>query len=425
LFSLARGSSLDRWQKSQIAIQSLETGERRVLVDGASDGRYVPTGHLLYALGGVVFARRFDPVNLRVLGEPVPVIEGVRRSLAGTPTGIAQFSVSNNGSLVYIPGPVSAIGNQLTLALLDQNGGAQALRAPPGAHREPRVSPDGKQIAYGSDDARGSSIFVYDVSVDSAVRRLPLEGNSRYPVWSPDGTRIAFQSDRSGDAGIFVERADGSGTPEQLTTPERGTAHIPESWSPDGKSLLFSANRDLTFASMLLSLDDRKTVPFAGIQSFVPINAVFSPDGRWVAYMARTSTAALTQVFVQPFPPTGIVHQIGRSFMANSVTQPFWSRDGRQIYYLPGPAQLAVLGVTTRPAFTFTEPRLLPRGPTGFVNPPAGVRQLDAAPDGRVLALIDAGPAETSGQEPAAAPTPNYVIVLNWLEEVKQRVPPK
>src|SRR5262249_31361842 len=102
LFTVARGAAVGRWEKSQIVVQALKTGERRVIVDRGSDGRYLKTGHLLYALGGVVFAVRFDARTLQVIGGPVPVLEGVRRALGGT-TAAAQYSVSDNGSLAYIP----------------------------------------------------------------------------------------------------------------------------------------------------------------------------------------------------------------------------------------------------------------------------------------------------------------------------------
>jgi serine/threonine-protein kinase len=267
LFTVARGTASDRWQKSQIAVQSLRTGERKTLVDGGSDGHYIQTGHLLYALGGVVFALRFDTKKLEVLGAPVPVIEGVRRSLGGTQSGVAQLSLSDNGTLVYIPGPVSSTTAQLTLGFIDQSGASEILKIAPGPYREPRVSPDGKQVAFTSDDGKEASIWVYDLSGTTSMRRLTLGGNNRYAVWSPDGRRIAFLSDREGTSGIYAQRADGTGGAERLTKPEAGTAQIPESWSPDGKWLLFSAVTEARFVSMLLSLEDGRTTPHDDVRS--------------------------------------------------------------------------------------------------------------------------------------------------------------
>ena len=106
LFTLATGTAAERWDKAQIVTHSLRSGERKTLVDGGSDGRYVPTGHLVYALGGIVFAVPMDLRRLEVTGGPVPIVEGVRRA-AATTTGVAQFGFSSTGSLVYVPGPIS------------------------------------------------------------------------------------------------------------------------------------------------------------------------------------------------------------------------------------------------------------------------------------------------------------------------------
>ncbi len=414
LFTLAKAAAgLDRWDKAQVVVQSLRTGERKTLVEGGSDARFLPTGHIVYALGGVVFAVRFDPRKLQVIGGPVPVIEGVRRA-AGGGSGSAQLSVSSNGSLVYVPGPVSTAAGQQTLGLLDRKGVTEPLKLPAGAYRDPRVSPDGKQIAFGTDDGKEASVWVYDLAGTASMRRLTLAGKNRYPVWSPDGQRIAFQSDREGDAAIFWQRADGSGTAERLTKPEQGTAHVPESWSPDGKRLLFSASKDTSVSSMLLSLADRKATPFGDVRSTQPINASFSPDGKWVAY---TQQGAASQIYVQPFPPTGAAYQLAK--IGSSPHHPFWSRDGQELYYIPGPTQFAFVTITTRPTFTFSDPVQLSRGQSSFIEGgPINTRQNDSTSDKRVVAVIPAGQTQTGNTL-----APQLQVVINWFEELKARVP--
>ncbi len=152
LFTLATGAAADRWNKARIVAESLTTHERTTVLDGGSDGRYLPTGHLVYALGGVVFAVPFDVKRLTPSGSPAAVVEGVRRAV-GTTTGSAQFGISDTGSLVYIAGPVSAAtGDQLRVGLFDRKGGSVLLKIPPGPHQLPRMSPDGTRIAFGSDD---------------------------------------------------------------------------------------------------------------------------------------------------------------------------------------------------------------------------------------------------------------------------------
>src|SRR5207342_2817390 len=111
LFTLATGTGADRWDKARVVVQTLKSGERKTLIDGGSDARYVPTGHLVYALGGVEFAVPFDLRQLAVTGGPVPVVEGVMRSGIGF-AATTHLGVSSTGSLVFRPGPVTTWGGQ-------------------------------------------------------------------------------------------------------------------------------------------------------------------------------------------------------------------------------------------------------------------------------------------------------------------------
>lgn len=146
LFTLAAGAGADQWDKAQIVAQSLNSGERKILIEGGSDARYLPTGHIVYALGGVLFAVPFDLQRLEVTGGPVPIVEGVRRS-GGTGTGTAQFSSSNTGSLVYLPGPVSTSSAQMDLALFDRKGGVEPLKLPPEAYSSPESRSSSRLVA--------------------------------------------------------------------------------------------------------------------------------------------------------------------------------------------------------------------------------------------------------------------------------------
>jgi serine/threonine-protein kinase len=423
LFTLAR-TAADRWDRAQIVVQSLKTGERRTLVDAGSDGRFLKSGHLLYAIGGVVFAVRFNPATLQVQGAPIPIIEGARRGFgsASTQTGIAQYTVADTGTLAYIPGPLAAGPGQETIVLLDRAGTSQPLKVPKAAYREPRISANGKQLAVGTDDGKEAIVWVYDLDGTSAIRRLTLGGRSRYPVWSPDGRQIAFQSDREGDAAIFVQRTDMSGAVERLTKPEQGVAHVPESWSPDGKHLLFSASKDgANFSSFVLSLPDRKATPFNELTSARPINATFSPDGRWVAYTWAPRAEARPQIYVQRFPPAGTPYQISKETQT-SPHHPFWSRDGKELYYIPGPTQFAVVTINTSSGFSFSEPVQLSRGAPPFTEGgPTNTRQNDSAADKRIVGIVSTTGQAVSG---SSAEVP-IRVVLNWFDELNARLPIK
>jgi len=418
LFTLATGTVAEltpppEWDKAQIVTHSLRSGERKTLVDGGSDGRYLPTGHLVYAIGGIVFAVPMDLRRLEVTGGPVPIVEGVRRATAPV-TGAAQFDFSSTGSLVYLPGPIStATAVQRDLALIDRKGGVEPLKLPPGPYEHPRAAPNGTLITFATDDGKEAIVWIYELSGTASMRRLTFGGRNRFPVWSADGQRVAFQSDREGDLGIFWQRADGSGAAERLTKPEQGTSHVPESWSPKGERFLFGVTKGSSVSLWTFSLQDGKATPFADVQSPNPINAAFSPDGRWVAY--TVTEGAVTGIYVQPFPATGAKYLLSKS----STIHPVWSRDGREIVSQPQGGQQAVQTITTQPSFSFSPPVLTPR--RGYIN--LGLtsqRNNDVMPDGRILGVVAAGQTQSAGSTPQ-----QIQVVLNWFEELKQRVPTK
>jgi len=442
LFTLATAATADGWDKAQIVVQSLKSGERKTLISGGSDGRYLPTGlgsptraegeggHLVYALGGVLFGVPFDLPRLVVAGGPVPIVEGVQRS--GSVNGAARFSVSSTGSLVFVPGPASARSTaQFDLALIDRKGGMTPLKLPPGGYAFPRISPDGKRVAFMTDDGKEAIVWLYDLAGTSAMRRLTFGGRNRFPIWSSDGERVAFQSDREGDFGIFWQRADGTGTAERLTKPEQGLSHVPESWSPKGESFLFGVNKgpnisdpfglgggtaaSSPFSLWTFSVQDKKATPFGQVQSFFPPNAVFSPDGRWVAY-ASGDDKGVIEIYVEPIPATGAKYQVSKDPRSH---HPLWSPDGKELYYVPGPSRSLVVGITTRPSFAVGN--AAPAFLTGAG--PSVVRNYDIAPDGRTINVVAAG--QASGQiASSGAPAPSQIqVVLNWFEELKAKVP--
>ena len=417
LFTLATGTNTDRWDKARIVAESLKSHERKTVLEGGSDARYLPTGHLVYALGGVVFAVPFDLKRLAPSGGPVPIVEGVRRAL--TITGSAQFGISDAGALAYVPGPVLSTSGQLSIGLFDRKGGSAVLKIQPGAYQLPRMSPDGKRIAFGSEDGKEASIWIYELSGTSSTRRLTFEGqgHNRFPVWSADSQRVAFQSDREGDLGIFWQRADGAGAAERLTKADEGTSHVPESWAPDGERFLYNAGKSGAASLWVFSLKDRKAARFAAVESPAGTltGAMFSPDGRWVAYASREGRAS-SAVYVQPFPPTGAKYQISKN--ADDGHHPVWSPDGAELLFTPGPvSNLNAVRVTTQPSFTFGEATPVPRP---FQNASGAFeRPYDISRDGQhFLALMET--AQTQSGAPAA---PQIHVVLNWFEDLKARVP--
>ncbi|MBZ5607321.1 MAG: protein kinase [Acidobacteriia bacterium] len=403
LFTLAR--STNSWDQGQIVVQVLKTGARKTLIDGGSAARYVPTGHIVYAASGTLFGAPFDLRRLEVTGGSVPLIEGVQRSSL---TGVAQFNFSDNGSLVYVPGPVQSSSGHASLSLVDRRGGVEALKLPPAAYGYPQVARDGKRVVYEAEDGKETAVWIYDLSGGNAPRRLTFQGSNRYPIWTPDGERVAFQSDRDGDLGIFWQRADGNGTAERLTQPEKGVIHIPDSWSPDGQQLSFTAIQGGTPGVWTLSLRDRKAAPFTEPGSSSEASE-FSPDGRWVAY--QSSETGRLEIYVRPFPASAAKYQI-HSGSTNGDVHPLWSRDGKELSFSTGPVTFVAVSITTAAGFTFSTPTPVQRG--GLNGTPTGPRNYDILPDGRFLGVVMAGQAQ------GGAAT-QIQVVLNWFEDVKRR----
>jgi hypothetical protein len=147
---------------ANIVVHVLRTGERKLLIEGGNDAQFVPSGHIVYVVGGTLFAVPFDVGRLAATGGPAPVVAGVWR---GGPNGLAQFAVSAAGTLMFVPGPSGSSADLKELALIDRSGRIeQRLKLAPGPHESPRISPDGTRIAVGTDDGKDANVVVYELS---------------------------------------------------------------------------------------------------------------------------------------------------------------------------------------------------------------------------------------------------------------------
>jgi serine/threonine-protein kinase len=390
LFTAGTGS---KWH---LAAQSLDTGERRNLVEGATMGRYAPSGHLVYpqAGTGTLMAVPFDPERLEVTGAAVPVVENVSQDVTRR---IALYSISANGTLAYVPR--SPQRTQSRLVWVSRTGVEQPLGAPPRAYRVARISRDGRRITAAID----GDIWLYDLARQT-LTRTTFEAWNDQPVWTPDGTRIAFLSNRRGPNNLFWQLADGSGGPERLTTSE--PSHFPHSWSPDGQLLAYFENALGTGRDIwVVRINDRRAQPFLRTP-FQEGSPRFSPDGRWMAYDSNES--GRIEVYVQPYPGPGAKIQIS----TEGGTEPLWDPTGRELFYRQGKRMMAV-EVSTQPNFSAGNPRVLFE--TSDTQSEGYGMTYDVSPDGQRFLMIQ--PIEEE------APPTQINVVLNWAEELKRRVP--
>jgi Tol biopolymer transport system component len=340
------------------------------------------------------------------------VVEQVAGAFGGLGAGIAHFDVSPSGVLVYLPGAAGS-GGPLRIALAGRDGKIEPIDVPPQQYAHPRISPDGRQLAIVIDDGRGVDVWVYDdLKARATLRRLTFGGRNQYPIWTRDSRFITFQSDRDGDRAVFKQLADGSGPAERLTTPENGVAHEPESWSPDGKVLSMNVVKAGDQSVWTTTVEPgAKPRPFTTTPA-VEKHSSFSPDGRWLAYMANSGNEQW--VLIQPFPLTGATYQIN----SPGARAPVWSPDGRQlIFHNPGPNRLIVVDVHADKGLTFGPPMPLPIEDTVH---PIAQRNYDVTPDGKQFVVIL--PAQAQSNQSRAAQT-QFNVVLNWFEELSQRAP--
>jgi eukaryotic-like serine/threonine-protein kinase len=403
---------------AEIAVQRLDTGERRVLVQGGTYAHYLATGQLVYLRQGTLMAVPFDLARLEVSGTAVPVLEGISQNPS---SGAPRLSVSSNGSLAYLP---ASFGESLDAKLVwvDRKGAVQPLRAPPHPYLFAQLSPDGRRVAVGI-SAANSNVWVFDNSGES-LTRLTFEGTNNMPVWAAGGSRVAFASGRAGPRNLFWKAADGSGVEERLTT--SGHPQNLSSSSPDGRLLAFTDfdpntgadiwvlplegnPRQPAPASRGTGADGRKPQPFLKTPFFEG-GAMFSPDGRWLAYTSNES--GRYEVYVQPFPATGAKWQAS----SGGGQQPVWARNGRELFYLDNNQEnLMAAEISTQPTFSASKARELfeLQRVTGIAPPTHAI--YDVTPDGQRFLVVQQN-------EPPPEPTPIHVV-LNWFEELKRKVP--
>ncbi len=394
----------------RIMVQSLDTGKRKELFSGAGGADYLPTGHIIYGAGNNLFTVPFDPENIEVEGERAPIIQGIYRR---------QFAISKTGTLVYIlPRPSAIAPNERTLVWLDKNGKEEALEAEPNFYRFPRISPDGTRIALCLSSANNADVWIWDLARKASTRLTFGEKDDIRPIWTPDGKRIVYCSNRNGNLEIYWKAADGTGEEEKLGSASDRNL-IPHSWSSDGKTLLTSEmiGSNLRWDIGMLSIERERTLKPLLNEEYYELQPKVSPDGRYVAYTSNESDIA--EIYVRPFPD---VNRGKWQVSTSGGNSPIWSPDGGELFYLAGSLSTveAVMrvAVETEPTFKLGTPEVLFRGT--YVDADADSScPWDIHPDGKRFLMM-------KEKAPAASPSggPRKInIVLNWFEELKERIP--
>jgi serine/threonine-protein kinase len=386
-----------------IVAQSLKTNERKILVQGATSPRYIPTGHLVYAQGGSLLAAPFDARLLEITGAAFPVAEDVWQG----PAGYVAYDISQNGLLVSLSGGERGVGNR-TLNWVGRAGKLLPINTTARPYSQPSLSPDGKQIAVAiGDPLHRSDIWVLDLE-RNAGRQLTFSKtgeSAAAPLWTPDGKRLIYASGPHGRS-LFWRVADGSSAEELLFSGDL-IDHSPTgmilatSCSPDGRLVIFQRGDLRHFDLWVLSLSGEHQASPLMESAFARTHPQISPDGRRLAFTSDESGSA--EVYVQPFPAHGEKWLVS----AGGGEEPRWSKDGRQLFYRQGNKMIAV-EIDSKTTFKVRAPRLLFEGPyarSSFWT------NYDVAADGQRFLMVKDEDERRARQV--------LHVVLNWTDELK------
>jgi serine/threonine-protein kinase len=329
--------------------------------------------------------------------------------------GGGQFDFSRNGTFVYLSGKSGGGGRPLVW--LDSTGKTAPLLATPGAYYGPRLSPDGKLLAF-SEGFR--DIGFYDAERDRTTRlTFNSQASKTSPVWSPDGKHIVFRSRSAAGASLQWVRADGAGGAQRLM--EGKFDLLPYSFSPDGKRLAFAQVSPQTLDIWTLPLDTADPEhPRAG-QPELFLGAIaeeyepaFSPDGRWIAYRTNAS-GGRTEVYVQPFP--GTPGGAGGKWLIGAGRHPVWSRNGREIFYFNPATSRIMVATYTAKGDSFSADKSRVWSDTPILESIPALWNFDLLPDGK-RAVVSPRP-EAGGQKG----TVHVTVLENFFDELRRKMP--
>ncbi len=361
---------------------------------GIAQVRYLSNGFLVYgqsANPGALRALPFDAATLEPHGTPISLADSVDRAANG---GGVYFAVSRT-LLLY-----ATTRDRHRLVWVDRSGVETPISADRAGFRNPRLSPDGLQIAVTiNDETRQSNVWIY-AAEGGTKRRLTADGGISV-VWTPNGQRVTFAA-----GGRIVEMpADGAGEKQVLMDTAairaqlpQGTTAYPTSWAPDDVNLLLQADqREVWAFSRAQTPPLRQLLTAHGDVHHAQVSA----DGHWVAYASDES--GHSEVYIRRYPDLGEATPIS----INGGNLPHWSRTGREIFFRAGDALMAA-DIETTPRLRASPPRLL------FGGAYAGAGRspdFDVSPDGNRFVMVKSDEASVLNQ---------LTVVENWAEELKR-----
>jgi eukaryotic-like serine/threonine-protein kinase len=389
------------------AVQSLKSGKRQELFPGHY-AQYLSTGHLIYVEGDDLFAVPFDEDKLEKASDPVLMVPGIFQIKDGAP----HYAISSSGTLIYVPQIANnrTSSSNRTLVWVDRNGNEETLGVLPNYYNAPRISPDGSRVAVASISSGGNKdIYLCDLSGKDMHRLIFDPAEDQLPVWSPNGKQIAFFSYGKKHTGLFCQAADGTGNEESLRT---GAFIFPGSWLDKAKVII--AHEQLRGIGALSLEGDHKWKTLLPEKHYTQPR--ISPDGNWLAYTS-TNELGQNEIWVRPYPEVnGGRWQVSKK----GGDSPLWSPVGRELFFRDGDAVIAV-SYKTEPSFSPGTPEILFRRKyvaADLTPGQSGLSTWDVSRNGNRFLMMKE--LDSAGEGPR-----RINIILNWFEELKQKVPIK
>jgi len=393
----------ERGSLTSIAVAEIPSGKHRILFDGAVRAIYSASGHLLYVTTkNALMAVPFDQNSMKVTGEPVALVDGLRTGMYGS----TDLAISQTGTLVY----GTSGGSDRELVWVTRDGKAQQVdpdwRAP---IQDPALSPDGKRVALSIRDPEGATNVWVKQLDHGPITKVSVDGRTNInPSWTPDGRSVTFASNAGGSQQLWTKPADGSGQ-AKLEFHDRVDLFGP-SWSHDGKWLLLFTDYNTPGASDVAGFRpgvDSTAVPLVATK-FYEVAPQLSPDGRWMAY--TSAETGPSQIYVTPFPDT----KSGKwAVSTKGGAMPRWSHNGRELFFVDSLGNFTATEISTKPTFSVgRSTSLFPTESFWLDNSGPGEPQYAVSPDDRRFLMIR--PITHSGSD-------KLVVVDNWFEELKRK----
>jgi hypothetical protein len=367
-------------------VGTIDSNDPKQLVTTGSRVQYAEPGFLIYVRDQTLVAHPFDPKGLAFTGEPIPIGEG----LGVDAVGLASFTVSRNGILAFRTGE----GTSHQFILVDRSGKEAPLIETTGQYRDAWFSPDGRRLVFDALSSEGSDLWIRDL-VRGVTSRFTFDAAPEVsPIWSPDGRRIVFTVRKEGATNLWIKDASGAREAELLL--KTADEKYASDWTRDGSYLIYATRSAATgwdqWAVRLTG--DKKAFPLAKTR-FNELFGTVSPDGRFLAYFSDES--GQMEIYVQEFPEPQNKWQVS----ASGGREPFWSADGRTLYFRDAANGVMAVSVDTTSTFSAGIPQRLFQ--TRFA-PVVARANFRPAPDGRFLVLAPTG---TQTVNPTS-------VVLNW-----------